>query len=222
MSNTKNNFLREFLTCLQTILWCIDDTVDNSVSKELVAKNEITKFVMFYKAFRLLLEYQLNNKRDVINTLIGKPTVAERVLRAVEKNIERIVKIPESENRAAEKIRKAETTDEAFLATLECLLCRAAVIDLYADVIEAVEGVKLPKDELKVLRAVQLLREDFEDAEEDAKNGSVNVVLALKEKGMLERVVWEILKDVEGKISNELIRRRFEFEKRRVEDSVNY
>ncbi len=66
-----------------------------------------------------------------------------------------------------------------------------------------------------MLRAVKLLREDFEYAEEDAKKGSVNLVLALKEIGMLKMVVWAILKDVESRISNELVR-RFEFEKKRV------
>ena len=84
------------------------------------------------------------------------------------------------------------------------------------DIIEAVESVKLPKDELKLLRVVQLLREDFEDAEEDAKNGSVNVVLSLIENGMVEKVIWEILKVVEDKISNESVRRLFEFEKKRI------
>ena len=78
MSNIKNTFLKRFLTSLQSILWCIDDTIDNSVNGELVTKNEITKFVMFYNAFKLLLEYQLNNKRDMINIFIGKPTMAEK------------------------------------------------------------------------------------------------------------------------------------------------
>ena len=55
------NFWGSFPPAPRTILWCIDDIVDNSVSKELVVRNEITKFVMFYRAFRLFLEYQLNS-----------------------------------------------------------------------------------------------------------------------------------------------------------------
>lgn len=219
LSRPKNAFLPKFLYNLQRLLWCIDDTVDNSLKGEMIYKNEVAKFILFIEIFKLLAEYQMKNAK-VFDMIFGKPPVVKRVLSSVEKNIETIVRIPEVEREMMRRIEEASKEEEIFAAAMQCLICRASVIDLYNGVIEAVEGIRLPIEHLRLLRAVQLLREDFEDAKEDVQNGSINVVVALSKRGVLEKTVIRILQIAEEKLRNtdNRIKKRFEQEMYRLRE----
>ncbi len=215
VANINDEFVRSFLHNLQHLLWCIDDTVDNALRGADTYKNEVTKFVLFYELSRMLLDYQLNKKSDVVKVLVGKRPQAAKLLDVIGSNVRTIAKIPEKEREAFEKIMEATNKEEIVKHAIECLMCRAAVIDLYSDIAELF-GAKVPKEDLKSLRAVQLLREDFEDLEEDLRNENVVAALIRSSGNRYNEFVIETLQRIGSKIGDFKIKQIYEIEKNRI------
>ncbi|MHA1795896.1 MAG: hypothetical protein ACTSUK_07280 [Promethearchaeota archaeon] len=189
--------LKALLIQFERIFWCIDDTIDaQHPSSTMIISNEIVKFVSFLESFEQVLSHQLERFWDFFRLLSGRKLLSQRILRAINDNLQDLVNIPFTEKMIERQIFHASDFDQIKKLVITNQLNRTQHLKIYLSITEVFFGIKIDFSPFQQYRAIQLVFEDIKDRHIDLQKKNSNCVNLLETRGLSTEMLTTALNEV--------------------------